>query len=80
VSNPQGSDAEPSQTRTFVNEKVNVLLVTRVDSSAILTSDELAAAHYIPVVIMGVRSTSGHIYAVVRANRLTVGADAAKYS
>ena len=65
--------------QTLINEKVNVLLVNPVDSSAIATSDQLAAKAHIPVVMMDVGPTSGHIYAVVRANNLTIGADAAKY-
>jgi ribose transport system substrate-binding protein len=65
--------------QTLINQKVNVLLVNPVDSSAIATSDQLAAKSHIPVVMMDVGPTSGHIYAVVRANNLTIGADAAKY-
>ena len=75
-----GSAATQAQNiQTFINQKVNVLLVNPVDSSAIATSDQLAAAHHIPVVMMDVGPTSGHIYAVVRANNLTIGAEAADY-
>ncbi len=65
--------------QTMINQKVNVLLVNPVDSSAIATSDKLAASKHIPVVMMDVGPTNGHIYAVVRANNKTIGADAAKY-
>lgn len=75
-----GSAATQAQNiQTFINQKVNVLLVNPVDSSAIATSDALAAKHHIPVVMMDVGPTSGHIYAVVRANNLLIGADAADY-
>jgi ABC-type sugar transport system substrate-binding protein len=75
-----GSAATQAQNiQTFINQKVNVLLVNPVDSAAIATSDQLAAAHHIPVVMMDVGPVSGHIYAVVRANNLTIGAEAAKY-
>ncbi len=75
-----GSAATQAQNiQTMINQHVNVLLVNPVDSSAIATSDQLAAAHHIPVVMMDVGPTSGHIYAVVRANNLLIGADAANY-
>jgi ribose transport system substrate-binding protein len=65
--------------QTLINQKVNVLLVNPVDSSAIATSVQLAAKHHIQVVMMDVGPTSVHIYAVVRANNLTIGAEAADY-
>jgi ABC-type sugar transport system substrate-binding protein len=75
-----GSAATQAQNiQTLINQHVNALLVNPVDSSAISTSDALAAKHHIPVVMMDVGPTSGHIYAVVRANNLLIGADAADY-
>ena len=71
---------QAAQIQTCINEKVNVLLVNPVDSAAISTSDALAKAHHIPVVMMDVGPSSApKIYAVVRANNLTIGADAADY-
>src|ERR1035441_7724954 len=71
---------QASQLQTCINEKVNALLVNPVDSAAISTTDALAAKHHIPVVMMDVGPSSApHIYAVVRANNLTIGADGADY-
>jgi ribose transport system substrate-binding protein len=71
---------QASQIQTCINQHVNVLLLNPVDSSAISASDALAAKHKIPVVMMDVGpSSSPKIYAVVRANNLTIGADGADY-
>ncbi len=71
---------QASQLQTCINQKVNALLVNPVDSAAISTTDALAAKHHIPVVMMDVGPSSApHIYAVVRANNLTIGADGADY-
>ena len=71
---------QASQLQTCINQKVNALLINPVDSAAISTTDALAAKHHIPVVMMDVGPSSApHIYAVVRANNLTIGADGADY-
>ena len=70
---------QASQIQTMINQHVNALLVNPVDSAAISTSDALAAKAHIPVVMMDVGPTSGHIYAVVRANNLLIGQEACQY-
>jgi len=70
---------QASQIQTMINQHVNALLVNPVDSAAISTSDALAAKAHIPVVMMDVGPTSGHIYAVVRANNVLIGQEACLY-
>jgi ribose transport system substrate-binding protein len=70
---------QATQIQTMINQHVNALLVNPVDSAAISTSDALAAKAHIPVVMMDVGPTSGHIYAVVRANNILIGAEACQY-
>jgi ribose transport system substrate-binding protein len=70
---------QSSQIQTMINQHVNALLVNPVDSAAISTVDALAAKAGIPVVMMDVGPTSGHIYAVVRANNLLIGQEACQY-
>ncbi len=70
---------QASQIQTMINQHVNALLVNPVDSAAISTSDALAAKAGIPVVMMDVGPTSGHIYAVVRANNVQIGQEACQY-
>jgi len=70
---------QASQIQTMINQHVNALLVNPVDSAAISTSDALAAKAHIPVVMMDVGPTSGHIYAVVRANNVLIGQEACQY-
>jgi ribose transport system substrate-binding protein len=70
---------QASQIQTMINQHVNALLVNPVDSAAISTSDALAAKAHIPVVMMDVGPTSGHIYAVVRANNVLIGQEACQH-
>jgi len=70
---------QASQIQTMINSHVSALLVNPVDSAAISTSDALAAKAHIPVVMMDVGPTSGHIYAVVRANNVLIGQEACQY-
>ena len=70
---------QAAQIQTMINQHVNALLVNPVDSAAISTTDAAAAKAHIPVVMMDVGPTSGHIYAVVRANNLLIGAEACQY-
>lgn len=70
---------QASQIQSMINQHVSALLVNPVDSAAISTSDALAAKAHIPVVMMDVGPTSGHIYAVVRANNVLIGQEACQY-
>jgi simple sugar transport system substrate-binding protein/ribose transport system substrate-binding protein len=70
---------QATQIQTMINQHVNALLVNPVDSAAISTVDALAAKANIPVVMMDVGPTTGHIYAVVRANNLLIGQEACQY-
>ncbi|MDQ2812534.1 MAG: sugar ABC transporter substrate-binding protein [Actinomycetota bacterium] len=70
---------QASQIQTMINQHVSALLVNPVDSAAISTTDALAAKANIPVVMMDVGPTTGHIYAVVRANNLLIGQEACQY-
>jgi ribose transport system substrate-binding protein len=67
---------QSAQIQTMINQHVNALLVNPVDSAAISTTDALAAKAHIPVVMMDVGPTTGHIYAVVRANNVLIGQEA----
>jgi simple sugar transport system substrate-binding protein/ribose transport system substrate-binding protein len=70
---------QSSQIQTMINQHVSALLVNPVDSAAISTVDAMAAKANIPVVMMDVGPTSGHIYAVVRANNILIGQEACQY-
>ena len=70
---------QAAQIQTMINQHVNALLVNPVDSAAISTTDALAAKAHIPVIMMDVGPTSGHIYAVVRANNVLIGKEACEY-
>jgi simple sugar transport system substrate-binding protein/ribose transport system substrate-binding protein len=70
---------QAAQIQTMINQHVDALLVNPVDSAAISTTDTLAAKAHIPVVMMDVGPTSGHIYAVVRANNVLIGKEACEY-
>lgn len=70
---------QAAQIQTMINQHVDALLVNPVDSAAISTTDALAAKAHIPVVMMDVGPTSGHIYAVVRANNVLIGKEACEY-
>jgi ribose transport system substrate-binding protein len=63
----------------MINQHVDALLVNPVDSAAISTTDAMATAAHIPVVMMDVGPTSGHIYAVVRADNVLIGKEACEY-
>jgi ribose transport system substrate-binding protein len=70
---------QSAQIQTMINQHVSALLVNPVDSAAISTTDALAAKAHIPVVMMDVGPTTGHIYAVVRANNVLIGQEACQY-
>jgi ribose transport system substrate-binding protein len=64
---------------TLLNEGVKALVINPVDSAAIATSVAAAKAKGVPVIMMDVGPSSGHVYAVVRANNLLFGQQACEY-